>query len=455
MIDLPIEFVEKMTGLLGEEAQAFFESYENPRQYGLRRNRCKCSEEKWKQIIPFSLEQIPWTNDGFYYNKDEQPGKHVLHEAGAYYIQEPSAMSPAAFLDVREHEFVADLCAAPGGKSTQIASCLNGTGFLLTNELYPSRARVLSQNIERMGIKNAVVLNENTEHLAELFPDYFDKIMVDAPCSGEGMFRKDVAAREEWSVENVSKCAQRQLMILNHAAVMLRYGGSMVYSTCTFSPEENEGVISKFLELHPEFEVEEIPVPEGFSRGSAEWVENIKPEIASQLTRTLRIFPHRTRGEGHYIAKLHKRGESGARTLVCIERDKRIRLQEWESFAKECNLLLPQGVYRMFGEELYLVPAQMIDFKNIKVERAGLQLGTVRKGRFEPAHALAMALKESECARSVSLSVEEAGRFIHGETIACGKENGWTLVTVNGCSLGWGKCVNGVMKNHYPKGLRR
>lgn len=455
MIELPIDFVEKMRDLLGEEADDFFNSYDKPRKYGLRRNVCKCDEQKWQESIPFTLTKVPWAQDGFYYDPDEQPGKHVYHEAGMYYIQEPSAMSPAAFLDVVPGERVGDLCAAPGGKSTQIASSLCGTGILVANELYPARARVLSQNLERMGIRNAVVLNESTEHMAELFPDYFDKLMVDAPCSGEGMFRKDEQARKEWSLEQVSVCADRQLKILENAAFMLKAGGVMVYSTCTFSPEENEGVILRFLRKHPEFEVVDLGVPMGFSPGRPEWTPVESETLFRQLAGTLRIFPHLSDGEGHFVAKLMKKTGTGLDGAVRVLPDRKSDLSEWERFAKEMELPKLEGVYRMFGDTLYLVPADMVDLKGIKVERAGLELGTMKKNRFEPAHALAMALKPQECARVISLSLEEAGRYIHGETVPCATENGWALVTVNGLSIGWGKCVNGVVKNHYPKGLRR
>lgn len=455
MTELPREFMDKMEGLLGEEADAFFASYDKPRKYGLRRNACKCDEALWREVIPFALSKVPWTEDGYYYQPEAQPGRHVYHEAGMYYIQEPSAMSAAYLLNVQPGDRVGDLCAAPGGKSTQIASRLLGTGLLVANELYPARARILSQNIERMGIRNAVVLNEKTEHMAELFPEFFDKLMVDAPCSGEGMFRKDEQARTEWSREQVEVCADRQLMILEHAAVMLRTGGEMIYSTCTFSPEENEGVILRFLQRHPEFEVMDLGVPKGFSPGRPEWTDAQGENLRTQLARTLRIFPHLSEGEGHFVAKLTKKGENHFDGAIGILPDKRCCVSEWERFMDELQLPAFKGVYHMFGDILYLVPEDMIELKGIRVERAGLELGTMKKNRFEPAHALAMTLKPEECARVVSLSVEQAGHYLHGEIVPGDAENGWVLVTVDGLSIGWGKCVNGVIKNHYPKGLRR
>lgn len=465
MNGLPTDFVDKMNKLLGDEAPAFFASYEQPRKYGLRCNTIKCEPSAFVSRMPFDLQPVPWAQNGYYYDPAQAPGRHPLHEAGAYYIQEPSAMSPAQLLDARPGEVVCDLCAAPGGKSTQIAGQLQGEGLLVSNELYPARARILSQNFERLGIRNGVVLNENTAHMAALFPGFFDKVMVDAPCSGEGMFRKDEEARQEWSVKQVEVCALRQQEILEHAAMMCAPGGELVYSTCTFSPEENESVIGHFLQEHTDFVLEEPGEAFrklGFSSGCPEWCpETVPEEIRKQLSKTLRIFPHLTEGEGHFLAKLKRLGGNETegcalrRSPVCIQPDKRCDISLWKEFARELGLPEFEGVYRRFGDVLYLVPPLMIDFKGMKVERAGLELGMIKKNRFEPAHALALALRPEECRRVVCLSVEESARYIHGETLSGSVDNGWTLVTVNGFSIGWGKTVNGVLKNHYPKGIRR
>lgn len=464
MNGLPEAFINKMRNLLGEEAEAFFSSYEKPRNYGLRCNTLKCAPAEFTARMPFTLQPVPWADNGYYYEPEQAPGKHPFHEAGAYYIQEPSAMSPAQLLDAKPGDIVCDLCAAPGGKSTQIAAQLQGRGVLVSNELYPARARVLSQNFERMGIQNGVVLNENTAHMAALFPGFFDKIMVDAPCSGEGMFRKDEETKEEWSPEQVQICADRQLEILGHAAQMCAPGGEMVYSTCTFSPEENESVIGRFLQEHAGFVLLE-PGEEfrrrGFSSGCPRWCDpRIPDSIREQLDRTLRIFPHLTEGEGHFLAKLKRQGEDAEgkvlrRSPICIQNDKKCDVSQWQAFARELELPEMEGVYRKFGEVLYAVPARMIDLKGIKVERAGLELGTMKKNRFEPSHALALALLPKQCRRVVELSVEEAAHYIHGETLPCTVDNGWTLVAVEGFSIGWGKAVNGTLKNHYPKGIRR
>lgn len=255
---LPQDFAERMKDMLKEDYDAFLKSYENEKYQALRVNPLKAKDAAVEEKAPFSLTKVPWAAHGFYYDSADQPGKHPYHEAGVYYIQEPSAMAPAEYLEAKPGERILDLCAAPGGKSTQIGAALNGEGLLISNEIHPARAKILSENIERMGIRNAIVTNETPEHLSEIFVEYFDRILVDAPCSGEGMFRKNEDAMTEWSKENVTLCAERQDGILSHAASMLRPGGRLVYSTCTFAPEENEGSISRFLEKHPEFSIVEI-----------------------------------------------------------------------------------------------------------------------------------------------------------------------------------------------------
>ena len=254
---LPQAFLNRMESMLGEEYPAFLESYEKEKYQALRLNSIKGDIAQMKDKVPFQLQPVAWAKDGFYYEKDDAPGKYPLHEAGVYYIQEPSAMAPAAYLTRQmadgAGERILDLCAAPGGKSTQIAATMEGRGTLISNEIHPARAKILSQNIERMGIRNAVVTNEDSGRLTKYFLAFFDGIIVDAPCSGEGMFRKDEAAVTEWSPENVHRCAGRQQEILENAATMLKPGGRLVYSTCTFAPEEDEQAIGRFLEAHPEF----------------------------------------------------------------------------------------------------------------------------------------------------------------------------------------------------------
>ena len=302
---LPEQFLNRMKQMLGDEFPAFLESYEQDKYQALRINSQKTTISSFMEKSPFSLKQVPWEKNGFYYQKTDAPGKHPYHAAGVYYIQEPSAMAPAAYLEAQPGERVLDLCAAPGGKSTQIAAAMGGEGLMISNEIHPARAKILSENIERMGIRNGMVINESPQSLAKIFESYFDRIMVDAPCSGEGMFRKNTDACEEWSPENVENCAMRQQEILTCAAFMLRPGGRIVYSTCTFAPEENEGTISRFLEEHPEFHMVEVPLYEGMSPARPEWTKY----PAKDLQSGIRLFPHKLHGEGHFLAVLEKDGE--------------------------------------------------------------------------------------------------------------------------------------------------
>ena len=300
---LPKSFSERMSRLLGDEYAAFLASYERPRSVGLRMNPRKAA------LPPeYCTERVPWAENGYYYPPEERPGLSPLHDAGAYYLQEPSAMAPAALLDAQPGELVLDLCAAPGGKSTQIAAAMQGRGLLVCNEIHPKRARVLASNIERMGVSNALVLNEHPARLR--FPRCFDRILVDAPCSGEGMFRKEEAAVTDWSEETVAMCAARQTEILATAAQMLRPGGRLVYSTCTFSPEENEGVISRFLKEHPDFSVARVDAP-WFAPGRPDWIA----EPAEGVERTFRLWPHKLRGEGHFAAVLENNAAGDAEHL--------------------------------------------------------------------------------------------------------------------------------------------
>ena len=460
MTILPIDFENKMKSLLGDEYESFLASYDRERVQGLRVNLLKTGANEFLKDSPFALEPIPWCPEGFYYRREDRPGRHPLHEAGVYYIQEPSAMAVVELLDPRPGDKVLDLCAAPGGKTTHIASRLGGEGFLLSNEIHPQRARILSQNVERIGIANAVVSNEEPAGLSPRFPEFFDKIVVDAPCSGEGMFRKDQTAREEWSPDHVKLCAARQQEILEHAALMLRGGGRLVYSTCTFSPEENEGTISRFLDSHPEFSIEPVPAMEQFGHGRPEWADG-----RSELTRTVRIWPHLTEGEGHFMAVLKKEEGLGEqrREYPRYVKDKKL-LKDFYSFCVE-QLSGQEGLterkeYVLFGDQLYLLPPEMTDFSGLKILRPGLHMGTFKKNRFEPSHALSHWLKEGCAARVCRLDSggAEVMDYLTGQALRPSEGSvsgsGWVLVTVQGYGLGWGKLAGGVLKNHYPKGLR-
>lgn len=459
-VRLPEEFCIRMQKLLGVEWKEFLDSYNNNRYYGLRMNPLKTSTEEFLERMPYALEKVSWAWEGFYYREEDQPGRDVLHEIGAYYIQEPSAMAVVEVLDPRPGERVLDLCAAPGGKSTQIAGRMNGEGLLVANEVISGRARILSQNIERMGIKNCVVCNEPPERMAKFFPGYFDRIVVDAPCSGEGMFRKDEMAIEQWSVEHVQMCADRQQTILDEAAKMLKPGGVLVYSTCTFAPDENEGAISSFIQEHEDFMIEETIHDAAFAPGRADWTRNPAPG----LEYTMRLWPHRIKGEGHYIARLRRMGTS----LIKNKRDKydvRSRIAKREEalqgfLSKELGVASgwleeQHSKVQFFGEQIYLVPEEMIPMQGMKVIRPGLHLATEKKNRLEPSHSLALALKAAETDKVMEVSREDAVRYLHGESLPCGLQKGWTLLCFQGYPLGFGKAAGGQMKNHYPKGLRK
>lgn len=483
---LPEGFMKKMQELLGGEWEAFLAGYEQEEARGLRLNLLKGKPEDMEKKCrdKFHLEAVPWAEGGFFYGGGDRPGKHPFHEAGLYYIQEPSAMAAAGFLGVKPGEFILDLCAAPGGKSTQIAGLLKGQGLLVSNEIHPARAKILSQNIERMGIRNAAVTNQDSLFLAGRFPEFFDKILVDAPCSGEGMFRRDEEARRQWSLSSAALCQARQLEILGHGARMLKPGGCLVYSTCTFAPEENEGSVRLFLERHPEFSIQKGPWHEGFGSGRPQW--GLKPgqEENEELANTCRLWPHKIRGEGHFIARLVKNKgdrENAIQVKTTEEEKKRksgktdrekldpARREGWERFCRETfpayreggTGFLPwedmPGRYLLFGEQFYYVHQALGSLDGMKVLRPGLHLGTFKKNRFEPSHALALFLKPDQVfwVKDLPGEADEVFRYLKGEALPSqtGK-NGWALVCVDGFSLGWAKEGGGLLKNHYPKGLR-
>ena len=441
VVMLPDAFLAKMRRLLGDEFDAFLSAYTLPRNVGLRLN-----PRKRTAPLPFCGEKIPWEPNGYYYDPSTRPGLHPYHDAGVYYLQEPSAMAPARLLAPQAGERVLDLCAAPGGKSTQLAAAMDGQGLLVCNEIHPKRAKILSSNIERMGVPNALVLNEHPARLAERFPAYFDRILVDAPCSGEGMFRKEDAAVNDWSEETVVMCAARQREILESAAAMLRPGGRLVYSTCTFSPEENEGVISAFLHAHPAFSVLACDAPY-FDHGRPDWIG----EPAEGIENTLRLFPHKLRGEGHFAAVL-VRGIDGDGQDSALQQAERLP-DEASAFLSEYGIAM-EGVPVRFGDTWFLAPPELPDLRGLRVLRAGLELGQVRKGRFVPAHALALWLKTFPNTASFPAESREIAAYLRGETLFADK-HGWTLIAADGYGIGWARGADGILKNHYPKGLRR
>lgn len=632
---LPSKFTNRMKFMLGQECDAFLVSFEFERSKALRINPCKLQggREDACSKLPFETKEILWEENGFVYKDEDEPGKHPLHMAGLYYIQEPSAMSPVAYLDPKPGQRVLDLCAAPGGKSTQIAGRMQGRGILVSNEINAGRAKILSENIERMGIGNAMVLNETPQNLSARFEGWFDRILIDAPCSGEGMFRKNEDAVTNWSPENVRLCADRQDEILDNAASMLAPSGRLVYSTCTFAPDEDEGTIYRFLMRHPEFRVVEVPLYEGMDHGDPSWAlidtgdestwtlpidnatdiqndkeplskeyqdevivnkDDINEKALSQLTNCIRLWPHHLKGEGHFLAVLERVNENsdsvvivkdskeaGEKTVkgegqeadektvnsegpeadekivngkgqktceksisdihfkgplvtycpggfqrgIKIEQRKSIdsscegidsgdsadttasggeearninsadkkskkkikakdrRLMDknagraqnkalkggsdlelakklWDEFSSE--VLSGSGMDRLygtlftFGENVYLSPFLMPSTDRLKVMRPGLHLGTMKKGRFEPSHSLALFLRKEDVKKSHDYPSDskEIKDFTSGLSLTASLDNGWYLILTDGCSLGWAKSDGRRLKNHYPKGLR-
>lgn len=449
-----------MKAFLGNEWDDFLYSYDNNRFQALRFNTLKVQSPEERMRILKTLKissdkRVSWANAAYYFDENVRPGKHPYHEMGLYYIQEPSAMSAAALLAPKPGMRVLDLCAAPGGKSTQLATYLGDSGLLVSNEINTQRSRILSQNIERMGIKNAIVTNEDSFVLASHFPGFFNAIQVDAPCSGEGMFRKLPEAIEQWSMENVAICAARQKEILDNAAVMLKPGGVIVYSTCTFSKEENEDVIEYFLERYPDFTLEEME----------------------------RFWPHKVDGEGHFVAKLVRRGcvdtdlkadrktqknknskNRKNETKPALTKENMKLLSEFldETISEDMAAWIKNSRLVMFGEQLYRLPDMEVDIKGLKVQRAGLHIGEFKKQRFEPSHSLALALKLNDAKNVVKLTCDNPQTigFFNGQSVMLSDEQaaeckkGWALVCVDGYPAGWGKVNGAQVKNHYPKGLR-
>lgn len=411
---------------LKNEYESFIESYNSSPLSGLRVNTLKLSAEEFKNTVDFCREEVPWCPTGFIY--DGKMGNHPSSLAGLFYSQEPSAMIAAELADVKKGDKVLDLCAAPGGKSTQLAAKLQGEGLLVSNEINAARAKILCENIERMGIKNAVVTNMHPEKMEKHFPEFFDKIVVDAPCSGEGMFRKDEVAVQEWSIEHTLSCAVRQLSILDSAYKMLAPGGKLVYSTCTFSKAENEEVAQSFEEKYE--------------------------DIA--LVDMHRLMPHKVKGEGHFSAVFEKNGIKKPCRLSSASQAKKEMVEIYRRFEKENLNVCLEGSFVSFGDFLYLMPGEMISLDKIKCVRPGIQLGEVRKGRFIPSHHLCMALKKEDFKRSIPLSEEEILLFVKGEAIAYNSEKGYgAMLYKEKYPLGWYKYSDGVAKNHYPKGLRK
>ena len=466
---LPKAFLREMDDLLGDEYQAFLDSYRDEKTSAIRVNTLKLPIESFKDLglfnIDFERDKISWAVEGYYLSGDVNPGKNPLHDAGAYYIQEPSAMSVVGQTPISEGDRVLDLCAAPGGKSTYILSRLNHKGLLVSNEINPSRIRALGENLERFGAVNSIITNSDSSNLLTFFKGFFDKIFIDAPCSGQGMFRKDDFAIEDWSQDKVDECVAIQRQLIRDAYQMLRAGGMIIYSTCTFTRQENEAIIEDFLGDYPD----------------------------ANLLDMDRIWPHRDRGEGHFCARITKKAdkqgdqEAQDSDLLAFDKDsyrdssresaKKSKKKQkskaksnrknqeylglYEDFATD--YLIDGGLRKLLEpglvvkeERLHYQPLDY-DLRGLKVLRSGLFVGEFKKNRFEPAHSLAMALKPSDVKNTIDFANDsnEIRAYLRGESIGTGQSRGWVLVSVEGVSLGWGKESNGILKNKYPKGLRR
>ena len=511
MVNLPEEFERKMKKLLGAEYEEFLASYDRPRNFGLRVNVDKISPEEFEKIAPFHLTKIPWTENGYYYEEQDMPARHPFYYAGMYYLQEPSAMTPASRLVSQPGDRVLDLCAAPGGKATELGAHLHGQGVLVANDISASRAKALLKNIEVFGIRNSFVVNEVPTKLAENFPEFFDKILVDAPCSGEGMFRKDPAVAKVWDGNKPFECAKQQKEIITRAAQMLAPGGDMLYSTCTFSPEENEQVIQFLLDSRDDIEIREIQPYEGFAPGRPEAAyEDWDREDSGNrkmgtpdLKKCVRIWPHKMAGEGHFLALLHKRALGEAAGAQENDRNRHpnreTTLDEQKNpvqgvisdikgigkpetkalteFFSDVSMEMNWKQVEVRKGQVYLVPEALGARKGLIFLRNGLYLGEIRKDRFEPSQSFAMALKKEEYTAVIDLDYSDVRveKYLRGETlevddiVECNLkeieednakavkkrlEKGWQLICVNGYPLGWGKLVNGTLKNKYHAGWR-
>ena len=455
---LPEQFETKMKDLLKEEFDEYIACYDEPRYYGLRVNTGKISPEEFEKICPFEIHPIPWIENGYYYDGENVvPSKHPYYFAGLYYLQEPSAMTPANRLPVEPGDKVLDVCAAPGGKATELGAKLKGEGVLIANDISNSRAKGLLKNIEVFGIGNVLVLSEEPGRLESYFPEYFDKILIDAPCSGEGMFRKDKKMVKAWEEHGPEFFCNIQKSIVLQAARMLKPGGMMLYSTCTFDSRENEGMIEHLISNYPEFKILEMTPYEGFANGIPELTES-KDEA---FKNTVRIFPHKMQGEGHFLALLQKGEKVNGPELTAVKKNKKKLPEDLESFLKDVDWEIDGARLDIHGERVYYMPENLPDVKGIRFLRTGLLLGELKKNRFEPSQALAMCLKKEEYKKVLDFSVEDdrIRRYLKGETLdvddmVTSKDKGWYLVCVDGYPLGFGKLGNGTLKNKYLPGWR-
>ena len=471
MADLPQSFLDSMKEILGEDYEAFLAGFDGQRQYGLRVNTLKMNLEEFERIAPFHLKKVPWISNGYFYEAEDVPAKHPFYSAGLYYLQEPSAMTPASRLKVQPGERVLDLCAAPGGKATELGAALQGEGLLVANDINTARARALLRNLELFGISNSFVTNEPPHVLAERFPEFFHKIMVDAPCSGEGMFRKNPAVVDSWQEKGPEYFSKLQREIIVQAADMLLPGGMMFYSTCTFSPLENEKTITHLLKERPDMEVIPMEDYEGFAEGLTSYRGEVFDE-SCKLCR--RIWPHKMSGEGHFMALLHKKNgtpqqvqQTVLQSSIWWEKCKGLNKEQKEAaedFFSHVNIAYDEKRIDVRGDNLYYLPAPQYDGRGLHFLRNGLFMGEFKKKRFEPSQPFALALHAQDFDQVLDFPAddERLSRYLRGETLDVSdliagekKRKGWQLVMVAGHPLGFGKLVNNNLKNKYPAGWRK
>ncbi len=457
-MDTPAAFRQRIQALPGTLLPLFEEAYRQPLRRGLRVNTGKISISRFMEMFPFPLLPSPFADNCFYVDIDLKAGSDPLHHAGAYYMQEPSATSAVAVLAPQPGEKVLDLCAAPGGKSTQIAAAVGNDGLLWSNEYVTARARILEQNLERMGCRRAILSNSDTGPLCEALPGYFDAVLVDAPCSGEGMFRKEPQALSGWSIDNIRLCAARQKEILHNASFCVRPGGRLVYSTCTFAPEENEGVVVQFLSDHPDFTLEPITVPWGSPGFAADDIRPFLPPIPchADLASCRRIFPHQG-GEGHFIALFRRQADSQTDAPAAYSPpSKDPHRQEAAELYASCFCTAPAGTFVTVGNHVRLLPESLPSLKGCGVLSAGIAVAEVCKNRLEPCHGVFAATPMADCRRYVDFLPDDPQlrSFLHGEELSYTGDKGWVAVAAGGLPVGFGKSAGGKLKNRYPKGLR-
>ena len=449
---LPELFEEKMRRLLGEDFSEYEKHLDDPAYYGIRVNTLKISVEDFLKICPFHVTKVPWTDNGFYVDREEKPSKHPYYHAGLYYIQEPSAMTPASYLPVEPGDRVLDLCGAPGGKSTELGAKLRGEGLLVSNDVSISRTKALIRNIEMFGIRNDMILCTEAKYLVPSMTGFFNKILIDAPCSGEGMFRKGNNEIKNWQQKGSEPYAKLQREIVDDAIKLLAPGGMLLYSTCTFSPEENEQVIEYLLEKNEDLSLVPMKMCEGFDHGHPEWTLTGREDIK----QCIRLWPHKIKGEGHFLALLKK--ADGEQPTFKYEKIKKVKLTpETEEFFKNCKMNIDWSHVREHQGKLFYLKEDIPEMKKVRVLRKGLYLGEMKKGRFEPSQSFAVALAANEYEPYLSFDIndENTVKYLKCETLDVDTNTeGIHLVGTNEFPLGWAKIKKGRLKNKYSSSWR-